>query len=135
MRIKGFSPMINKELSFLFPRALILDGIIYLITLPFYRLCIEIPLGLVLGTLVMTLNFILLGYSSEHAVEKRSAASAKRYMFLFYIIRFTIMGALFAVSVKTTYINVVTAAIPQLYPKICYTLDAAVKKRKEGKDL
>jgi hypothetical protein len=135
MRIKGLSKMVNKELDFLLPRALILDGIIYLITLPFYGFGIEIPSGLMLGTLVMALNFILLGYSSERAVEKRSVSSAKRYMFLFYLIRFTIMGVLFAVSVKTPHINVVTAAIPQLYPKICYTLDAAVKKRKEGKDL
>ena len=72
---------------------------------------------------------------NEKQTEKRSVSSAKRYMFLFYLIRFTIMGILFAVSVKTPYINVVTAAIPQLYPKICYTFDAAVKKRKEGKDL
>ena len=78
MRIKGLSPMINKELSFLLPGALILDGIIYLITLPFYGFCMEIPLGLVLGTAVMTLNFILLGYSSERAVEKRSVGAAKR---------------------------------------------------------
>lgn len=134
MRIKGLSSMINKELSFLLPRAIVLDVIIFLITLPFYKLSAEIPLGLALGTLVMAVNFILLGFSSERAVE-RSISSAKRYMFLFYIIRFAIMGCLFAVSVMSPYINVVAAAIPQLYPKISYTLEAAVKARKEGKDL
>ncbi len=126
--------MVSKELAFLLPRALVLDGIIFLISLPFYKLCIEIPAGLALGTLVMTLNFIILGFSAERAVE-RSVSSAKRYMFASYLVRFTIMGVLFAVSVRSPYINVVTAAVPQLYPRICYTLDAAVKKRKEGKDL
>ncbi len=134
MRFRLFSPMVSKELAFLLPRALVLDGIIFLISLPFYKPCIEIPAGLALGTLVMTLNFIILGFSAERAVE-RSVSSAKRYMFASYLVRFTIMGVLFAVSVRSPYINVVTAAVPQLYPRICYTLDAAVKKRKEGKDL
>lgn len=132
MRIKFFSAMINKELSFIMPRALILDCIIFLISLPFYKLCLEIPLGLLAGTAVMTLNFILLGYSSERAVE-RPLASAKRYMALFYGIRLIICGLLFFAAVKLPYINVVTAAIPQLYPKLFYTAHAAIK-RKEGKD-
>lgn len=134
MRIKGLSDMVNKELSFILPRAVILDGVIFLITLPLYKLSSEIPLGLCLGTLVMLVNFTLLGFSSERAVE-RTISSAKRYMFMFYIIRFAIMGCLFAISVKSPYINIVAAAIPQLYPKVFYTLNAAVKARKEGKDI
>ena len=134
MRIKWLSSMVNKELSFLLPRAIVLDIIIFLISLPVYKLSSEIPLGLALGTLVMTVNFIILGCSSERAVE-RTVASAKRYMLLFYIVRFTIMGCLFAFCVRHPCANVVAAAIPQLYPRIFYTLDAAVKKRKEGKDL
>lgn len=134
MRIKMLSPMINKELSFLLPRTLIFDGVVYLITLPFCGFCLDIPLGLLLGTFVMLLNFVLLGISSEHAVE-RQVGAAKRLMTLSYIGRFAIMGCLFAFCVITGYANVVTAAIPTMYPRWSYTLDAAVKKRKEGKDL
>lgn len=134
MKIKGLSPMINNELSFLLPRTLIFDGILYLITLPFYGFCIQIPLGIILGTLVMLLNFVILGISSEHAVE-RQAGGAKRLMLLSYAGRFFIMGCLFAFCVITGYANVATAAIPMMYPRWSYTLDAAVKKRKEGKDL
>ncbi|MBQ2823025.1 MAG: ATP synthase subunit I [Oscillospiraceae bacterium] len=133
MRVRLLSPMITKELKFLAPRALILDCIIFLILLPFYKLCAEIPLGLAAGTLVMLLNFIILGLSSERAVE-RTIASAKRYMFASYLIRLAITGCLFVLCIKTPYLNIVTAAIPQLYPKICYTLNAAVQARKEGKD-
>lgn len=134
MRIKMFSPMINKELSFLLPRTFIFDGVVYLITLPFCGFHLDILLGLLLGTFVMLLNFVLLGISSEHAVE-RQVGAAKRLMTLSYIGRFAIMGCLFAFCVITGYANVVTAAIPTMYPRWSYTLDAAVKKRKEGKDL
>lgn len=134
MRIKMFSPMINKELSFLLPRTFIFDGVVYLITLPFCGFQLDILLGLLLGTFVMLLNFVILGISSEHAVE-RQVGAAKRLMTLSYIGRFTIIGCLFAFCVITGYANVVTAAIPTMYPRWSYTLDAAVKKRKEGKDL
>ncbi|MBQ8827316.1 MAG: ATP synthase subunit I [Oscillospiraceae bacterium] len=133
MRIRILSPMITKELKFVVPRALILDCVITLISLPFFGLSAEVPLSLAAGTLVMTVNFIILGLSSERAVE-RTAVSAQRYMFMSYVIRLAITGCLFALSVKSPYMNVVAAAIPQLYIKAFYTIDAAVKTRKEGKD-
>lgn len=126
--------MVNKELSFLFPRTLVFDGIVYLITLPFLGLRADIPLGLLLGTIVELLNFVILGISAEHAVEK-TVTGARALMGVSYVIRFAIRGCLFAFCVITGYANVVTAAIPTLYPRWSYTLDAAVKKRKEGKDL
>lgn len=126
--------MVNKELSFLFPRTLVFDGIVYLITLPFLGLRADIPLGLLLGTIVELLNFVILGISAENAVEK-TVTGARALMGVSYVIRFAIMGCLFAFCVITGYANVVTAAIPTLYPRWSYTLDAAVKKRKEGKDL
>lgn len=126
--------MVNKELSFLFPRTLVFDGIVYLITLPLLGLRADIPLGLLLGTIVELLNFVILGISAEYAVEK-TVTGARALMGVSYVIRFAIMGCLFAFCVITGYANVVTAAIPTLYPRWSYTLDAAVKKRKEGKDL
>lgn len=126
--------MVNKELSFLLPRTFIFDGILYLITLPFFGFRLDMLLGLLLGTFVMLLNFVVLGISSEHAVE-RPAGAAKRLMTISYIGRFALMGCLFAFCVLTGYANVVMAALPMMYPRWSYTLDAAVKKRKEGKDL
>ena len=130
--IKGFlSEMICRELKFLVPRALIFDGIIYIISLPVYGLCTEIPLGLLAGTAVMLLNFIILGLSSERAVEKTLSA-AKGYMFGFYMIRMAISGLLFYAGIMLPQINLLAAAIPQLYPKLAYTLHAAKLKRKGG---
>lgn len=123
-----FSEMIRRELKFLLPRALIFDGMIYIISLPAYGLCAEIPLGLLAGTAVMLLNFIILGLSSERAVEK-PLPTAKRYMFGSYMIRLLITGVLFFAGVKLPQINLPAAAIPQLYPKLAYTLDAMIKKK------
>ena len=120
--------MICRELKFLLPRALVLDLAVYLISLPVYRLCAEVPLGLLAGTAVMLLNFIILGLSSERAVE-RPLASAKRYMFGSYMIRLLITGLLFLAGIKCPSVNLVAAAIPQLYPKLAYTAHAAVKRK------
>ena len=124
---KGFlSEMICRELKFLVPRALVFDGMIYIISLPAYGLCAEVPLGLLAGTAVMLLNFIILGLSSERAVEK-TLSMAKAYMFGSYMIRLAITGLLFYVGVTVPQINLLAAAIPQLYPKLAYTIDAASK--------
>ena len=123
-----FSEMICRELKLLLPRALVLDLAVYLISLPVYGLCAEVPLGLLAGTFVMLLNFIILGLSSERAVE-RPLASAKGYMFGSYMIRLLITGLLFFAGIKCTSLNLVAAAIPQLYPKLAYTADAALKKK------
>lgn len=123
-----FSEMIIRELKFLMPRALIFDIIIYIITLPVYRFGLEIPLGLLSGTAVMALNFIILGKSSEYAVEK-TVGMAKGFMFGSYILRLFIVGLLFYAGVKLPQIDLIAAALPQLYPKIAYTLDAVIKKK------
>lgn len=123
-----FSEMIRRELKFLLPRMLVLDLAVYLISLPVYGLCIEVPLGLLAGTAVKLLNFIILGLSSERAVE-RPLASAKRYMFGSYMIRLFITGLLFVAGIKCPSINLVAAAIPQLYPQLAYTAHAALNKK------
>lgn len=120
--------MIRRELKFLLPRMLVLDLAVYLISLPVYGLCIEVPLGLLAGTAVKLLNFIILGLSSERAVE-RPLASAKRYMFGSYMIRLFITGLLFVAGIKCPSINLVAAAIPQLYPQLAYTAHAALNKK------
>lgn len=122
------SNMICKELRFLLPRTLFFDAAVYIISLPAYGLCAEIPLGLLAGTAVMLMNFIILGMSAERAVEY-PAGAAKTIMFVSYLIRFCITGLLFFAGVKLTQINLLSAAIPQLYPKLAYTLDAVLKKK------
>lgn len=122
MNIRFFSKMVNDQLNFLLPRALVADGIIFIAMLPFYGLDIGVVLGLITGTAAMTANIALLGYSAERAVERGSARSAKRYMFSFYIIRFAIMGAAIAAGFLLPFLNPVCTYIPLLWPKVIYTL-------------
>ncbi len=121
------SGMIRKELKFLLPWALVLDVIIYIISLPVYGVCREVPLSLLAGTVVMILNFIILGLSSERAVE-RTVRGAKAYMFGSYLLRMGIMGVLFYFGITSSYLNIVACALPQLFPKIAYTANAAFRK-------
>ena len=112
--------MINEQLRFLLPKAMLADLLIFVAALPFYGLNIHIPLGLLLGTAAMTANIILLGMSSERAVERGTAKSAKRYMFSFYLIRLTVMGAALVLGFRSDLFNSVCTFIPLLYPKTFY---------------
>ena len=129
MKIKLFSNMINEQLRFLLPKAMLADLLIFVAALPFDGLNIQIPLGLLLGTAAMTANIILLGMSSERAVERGTAKSAKRYMFSFYLIRLTVMGAALVLGFRSDLFNSVCTFIPLLYPKTFYTGSAIIRQK------
>ena len=123
MKIKLFSNMINEQLRFLLPKAMLADLLIFVAALPFYGLNIQIPLGLLLGTAAMTANIILLG------MERGTAKSAKRYMFSFYLIRLTVMGAALVLGFRSDLFNSVCTFIPLLYPKTFYTGSAIIRQK------
>lgn len=110
----------KEELKMLFPRALIIDLCIYLITLPLYGFGLEIPLGLLLGTAACFVNLIILGYACAGTVE-RPVKQAKRYMFMWYLIRMAILGVFIVIGFKVPFINSVCVCLPLFYPKIIYT--------------
>lgn len=119
--------MVSDQFAFIMPKALIADLIVFVAALPFYGFTAGVPLGLLLGTSAMTANFLLLGYSAERAVEKPSQKSAQRYMFSFYLIRLTVMGAALVLGFNCGLFNPVAVFLPLLWPKIIYTADAAIK--------
>lgn len=125
--------MITDELKFIALPVVILDAAVLLAAAPFFGFTLDGILGLLLGNAAMLANFILLGFSSERAVEK-TAVSAKRYMLLFYFIRFAIMGAAMALAFHSDRINGFYTVIPLLYPKMIYTLSAVFPSifRKKG---
>lgn len=125
--------MITDELNFIALPVVILDAAVLLAAAPFFGFTLDGIFGLLLGNAAMLANFILLGFSSERAVEK-TAVSAKRYMLLFYFIRFAIMGAAMALAFHSDRINGFYTVIPLLYPKMIYTLSAVFPSifRKKG---
>jgi uncharacterized membrane protein len=122
--------MVRNELRILLPRAAAIDIVIVLATLPIYGLGCEIPLGLLLGTAAMTVNITLLGYASEHCVE-RPLKQAKRYMFSFYLLRMVILGTAIVMGFKLSFLNSVAVCLPLFYPKVIYTVRAIVRRNKE----
>lgn len=133
MKIRIFSKMINEQLEFLLPKILLADLLIFIAALPFYGLNITIPAGLLLGTAASIANFIILGLSSERAVERGSAKAAKRYMFSFYLIRLAIMGAALAAGFNCAYFDPVCTFIPLLYPKLFYSGSAIFNRGKNSR--
>lgn len=133
MKNRIFSKMITDELKFIALPVIVLDAAVMLAAAPFFGFTLAGVYGLLLGNAAMLANFILLGYSSERAVEK-TAVSAKRYMLLFYLIRFGIMGAAMALAFHSDRINGFYTVIPLLYPKMIYTLSAVFPSifRKKG---
>ena len=130
MKIKLFGKMIDEQLAFLLPKAFLADLLIFIAALPFCGLDYRIAAGLLLGTAAMTANMILLGHSVERSVEKSSAKRAKRYMFSFYLIRLTIMGAALVIGFNSEHFNSVCTFVPLLMPKVFYT-GSAIFKRKD----
>lgn len=130
MKIKLFSNLINEQLGFLLPKALLADLLIFIAALPLYGLDHRLVLGLLLGTAAMTANMMILGYSVERCVEQPTARAAKRYMMRFYIIRFSIMGAAIVIGFRLPYFNSVCTFIPLLYPKLFYTASAFFEQKK-----
>lgn len=122
--------MINGQLEFLLPKVFLADLLIFIAALPFYGPDHRILAGLGLGTAASLANFILIGYSAERAVERNSVKAAKRYMFSFYLIRFTIMGAALALGFNSVHTNPVCTFIPLLYPKLFYQGSAIFGRKK-----
>lgn len=133
MKIRIFSKMINEQLEFLLPKILLADLLIFIAALPFYGLSITVPAGLLLGTAASLANFVILGLSSERAVERGSAKAAKRYMFSFYLLRLAIMGAALAAGFNCAYFNPVCTFIPLLYPKLFYSGSAIFNRGKNSR--
>lgn len=124
--------MVSGQLDFLLPYSLIADAVIFLASLPLYGFGTEVPLGLLLGTAAMAVNITLLGCSSERAVEKSSKKAAKRYMFFFYLVRMTIMGAAMVLGFTSPAINSAAVCLPLFYPKVIYTVYGVITARKGG---
>lgn len=126
------SRMVRAELKFLLVPSLAADLLLWIVLLPFYGFCAEIPLGLIFGTAVMLANIYLLGYATERAVYK-PLASAKRYMYFFYALRMLMIGFAFFTAVSVSWLNVVTTAIPTVYPRIFHTVPALFgRKRRDN---
>ncbi|MCC8042268.1 MAG: hypothetical protein LIO69_01865 [Oscillospiraceae bacterium] len=131
MKINLFSDLINNQLEFLLPRSLIADGVLILVSLPFYGLDISVPLGLCLGTLAMLVNMVMLGISVQKATDCRTEKSARRCMFKYYLLRFAVLGAAIAAGFLLPFTNAIASCIPIFYPKLFYSMSGILSRNKD----
>lgn len=115
-----FISLFLKEIKKIGITLLILDILILFTAIPLNAIDLSLFLGILLGNVYCISNFALLGTVVENAVE-RSPIAAKRYLRRHYVLRFLLMGAVFAVSFISPLINGWCVVVSTLAPKITYT--------------
>lgn len=121
---------VKEELKKIAFCSIFLNIAVFLISITLMGLNISIPIGLLLGTLVMLLNMLLLGLFIKRVLTG-SKKNAQFTMITGYLFRLLIVGILFFASVKIDFIHPLGAMIPLFYPKIIY-MSGAIFKHKRG---
>lgn len=106
---------LQKELRFAAVGTLILDGIIWLCSLPLAGFGFTVPLGLLLGSAGMLLNLLLLRRTIHNAVYH-----GKTRDFGGYVLRCLVSSAVIACGMLFEWVNGLAAILPFLYPKIIF---------------
>lgn len=108
---------LRKELRFAAIGTLILDVLVWLVTLPFLGFGIAMPLGLLCGSAGMYINLLLLRRSIHRAVHQ-----GKTQDWGGYILRCLVASLVMAAGMCLPFVNGLGAVLPFLYPKILFGL-------------
>ena len=112
------------ELKNMLPYILIFNGAALLVSIIigiFYGFDWRIYIGLLVGNILMTANFIGIGITSEIIVKSKSFKKGQFLGNFSYGIRYIGIFVILAALLIFELINPVTAIIPLFYPKIYYT--------------
>lgn len=115
-----FNSEIMQLLKRMLPWGIILNIVCLLITF-IWNFSWSSFLGFVVGFVYVCLCYLYLGYTCEKAV-RCDKSKAKRSMLTCYIVRFSGMFILCAISMLTGIMNVVGILLPQFYPRIILTV-------------
>ncbi|MDE5792790.1 MAG: hypothetical protein K2G88_00720 [Oscillospiraceae bacterium] len=106
---------LHQELYFAIICTVILDVIIWIVSLLIVKFQIAVILGLILGSIGMIINLCLLRRTILNAVR-----FGKTKDIIGYLLRCLIASVIIAMSLIFSYVNTVTAVLPFLYPKIIF---------------
>ena len=129
MAIKKNDPIIQ-EMRSLLPYYLAVNGVYMAVILVlFFALGFDWTLitGAVYGNVICTANFFLMGVTAQKAV-RRSPKSAQAYMNTMYCMRYLGLFVTMTAAALLTFINLLAAAVPLLFPKIVITIRAFREK-------
>lgn len=119
---------LHQELRFAVICTIVLDVIIWLLSLLIMGFQIAVLLGFVLGSIGMLANLFLLRRSILNAVhfgKTRDMAG--------YLLRCLIASVMIAIGLSSSYVNAITAVLPFLYPKVIFGILSVHKNRAERK--
>ena len=117
------------ELRFAAVCTLILDVVVWIVTVPFIGLLLRIPLGLLLGSAGMLLNLLLLRHTVQNAVYHGKTRDITGYL-----IRLLIASAIIVLGLKLPQISAPAAVLPFLYPKVIFGWLAVRIPKHKNKD-
>lgn len=106
---------LQRELHFAMICTVMLDVIIWVVSLFLVKFQVAVILGLILGSVGMIVNLFLLRKSILNAVY-----FGKTKDFASYLLRCLIASVMIAISLIFSCVNTVTTVLPFLYPKIIF---------------
>ena len=89
------------------------------------RFDMTVVLGTIVGIICADLNFIFLGITVSKTLNNGKTA----YMGVSYLLRMAFIGAVVVFSIKSPYINYVSAAIPLVFPRVIITVLKGIIKK------
>lgn len=116
----------------LIPWYIIMDLIVFAVSLLFEVDKPSMVIGLIVGSAYAIFNFYLMGLSAERAVWK-TPEKARTYMTLNYLIRYTLMIAVFSIIFTVDAIHPIAGLLPFLYIKLILIIRAFRKEDKDGR--
>lgn len=106
---------LHKELQIAGISTIILDLIFWIVSLFFMGFSLPVIIGFLLGSAGMMGNLLLLRNSILNAVYHGKTKDVKGYLF-----RVLIASVVIALGLMTDFVNVISAVLPFLYPKIIF---------------
>ena len=106
---------LHRELRFAAVCTVILDVLVWLVTLLFVGWAPAVPIGLALGSAGMYVNLLLLRRTVQRAVyhgRTRDMAG--------YLLRCLVASAVIAGGLLSPYVDAAAAVLPFLYPKVIF---------------
>lgn len=123
--------IITQEMRSLLPYFLAVNGVFFAIIIVLFLAMgydYTLVLGGIYGNVFCVLNFWLLGITAQIAVRK-SPKQAQTYMNCMYCLRYLGLFLVMTVAAILPFINLLTALIPLLFPKIIITIRAIREKQ------
>lgn len=117
------------ELRFAAIATLVLDVLVWIVTVLCIGLNLSVPLGLLLGSAGMYANLLLLRRTVRNAVYHGKTRDMGGYL-----LRLAIASAVIAAGLKLPQVSAVAAVLPFLYPKLIFGwLSVYIPKKKTDK--